>query len=49
LGKVIVDPTLATPAVPGQYVLTVKASCEGKPWSPTVSRRNVAVKEPPAK
>lgn len=43
LGKIIVNATLATPAAPGQYVLIVKASCEGKPWSPTVSRRNVAV------
>ena len=39
----IVDPTLATPAAPGRYVLTAKAYWEGKPWSPTVSRRNVAV------
>ena len=43
LGKMIVNPTLATPAAPGQYVLTAKASCEGKPWSPTVSRRHVTV------
>jgi len=43
VGRIIVNPTLATPATPGRYVLVVKASCEGKPWSPTVSRRNVAV------
>jgi hypothetical protein len=49
LGKVILNPTLATPAAPGQYVLTVRASCEGKPWSPTVSRRNVAVKQTTAR
>ena len=49
LGKVIVNPTLAAPAAPGQYLLTVKASCEKQPWSPTVSRRIVAVKKPPAK
>ena len=44
LGKLVVDPTLAAPAAPGRYVLTVKATCAGKPWSPTISRRNVAVK-----
>ena len=27
----------------GRYVLTVKASCPGKSWSPTVSRRHVVV------
>jgi len=43
LGKTVVNPTLATPAAPGRYTLTVKASCQGKPWSPTVSRRNVTV------
>ena len=49
LGKVIVNATLAAPVAPGQYVLTAKASCEGKPWGSTVSRRNVAIKIPPAK
>jgi len=49
LGKVIYEATLATPAAPGQYELIAKAHWEGKPWSPTLSRRNVAVKGPPAK
>lgn len=43
LGKTVVNPTLATPAAHGRYVLTVKASCPGKSWSPTVSRRHVVV------
>ena len=48
LGKMIFDPTLTAPVEPGQYVLTVKASCMGKPWSPTVLRRDVVVKGVPA-
>ena len=45
LGRIIVNPTLATPVAPGEYILTAKASCEGAAWSPTVSRRNVAVRK----
>ena len=34
---------LATPQSPGNYVLKARAFWEGRPWSPTVSRRNVSV------
>jgi hypothetical protein len=35
--------TLATPRRPGKYVFAARAFWEGKPWSPTVSRRKVSV------
>lgn len=34
---------LATPRHPGKYELKARAFWEGKPWSPTVSRRRVSV------
>jgi len=35
--------SLATPRRPGDYVLKARAFWDAKPWSPTVSRRNVSV------
>jgi hypothetical protein len=49
LGQASYDVTLATPAIPGPYVLAAKAYWDGKPWSPTVARRKVTVKDQPAK
>lgn len=43
LGDASYDVSLAAPASPGRYVLTVKAVWDGKPWSPTVARRKVTV------
>ena len=44
LGQVTYDIELTTPAEAGQYQLKAQAFWDGKPWSPTVSRRNVEVK-----
>jgi len=44
LGQRSQDIAAAAPDVPGRYVLTVRAYWDGKPWSPTVSRRKVEVK-----
>ena len=44
LGQAAYDLELTTPAEAGQYELKAEAFWDGKPWSPTVSRRNVAVK-----
>jgi hypothetical protein len=38
LGKVVYELPLATPAVPGAYVLTAKACWDGKPGSATPGR-----------
>jgi hypothetical protein len=43
LGQMTYDLALTAPAAPGRYVLTAKAYWDGKPWSPTVARRKVAV------
>jgi beta-galactosidase len=43
LGQATYDVILATPAVVGRYTLTAKAYWAGKPWSPTIARRKVAV------
>jgi len=34
---------LAAPARQGRYLLTARATCDGRSWSPTVSRRKVTV------
>ena len=44
LGQMTYDLTLAAPKKAGEYVLVAKAHCEGRPWSPTLSRRKVSVK-----
>ncbi len=43
LGQTNCDIGLKTPSTPGNYVLVAKATWPGKPWSPIVSRRKVAV------
>ena len=49
VGQASYDVALAAPAEPGKYVLAAKAYWDGKSWSPTVSRRKVAVIARPAK
>ncbi len=42
-GQQICQLTLTTPRRAGKYILKARAFWEGKPWSPTVSRRKVSV------
>jgi hypothetical protein len=43
LGQAALELVLASPKQPGKYLLKAIASCDGKPWSPTVARRQVRV------
>lgn len=43
LGTTVCQVPLAAPAREGRYVLVAKAFWDRKPWSPTISRRKVAV------
>ena len=46
LGQMTYDFILEVPANPGEYLLTASAYWPSKKWSPTVSRRKVAIVQP---
>jgi hypothetical protein len=43
VGRSYSEIELAAPAREGRYVLTAKAFCDGKPWGPTLSRRQLTI------
>jgi beta-galactosidase len=49
LGRSTYEIALPTPTGEGKYVLSARAFWDGKPWSPTVARRKVAVKRTAAR
>jgi hypothetical protein len=42
-GQMTCDVPLTAPAQSGKHVLVARAFCDGKPWSPTLSRRKVTI------
>jgi len=46
LGQAAFEVVLAAPKAEGKYLLRASASCDGKSWSPTVSRRKVRIVSP---